>query len=177
MPTRSTCRREWQSTPISLPGEFHGQRSLAGCSWWGRKESDTTERLTHTGVLQIFHGAWLIVGKWETRVTWTETEEGMRPCRWQAGSLAAGSLFFIFLSPGWQPSVFQEWSATCCLVDALNCSLSPVQVLSHNLCTVLKVPHDPVALEEHFRDDDEGPVSNQGYMPYLNKFILEKVWV
>uniref|UniRef100_G1NTP3 Switch-associated protein 70 n=2 Tax=Myotis lucifugus TaxID=59463 RepID=G1NTP3_MYOLU len=48
-------------------------------------------------------------------------------------------------------------------------------VLSHNLCTVLKVPHDPVALEEHFRDDDEGPVSNQGYMPYLNKFILEKV--
>ncbi|KAL0629353.1 Histone demethylase UTY [Plecturocebus cupreus] len=47
-------------------------------------------------------------------------------------------------------------------------------VLSHNLCTVLKVPHDPVALEEHFRDDDEGPVSNQGYMPYLNKFILEK---
>uniref|UniRef100_A0A452U8P4 Switch-associated protein 70 n=1 Tax=Ursus maritimus TaxID=29073 RepID=A0A452U8P4_URSMA len=53
-------------------------------------------------------------------------------------------------------------------------SLSPT-VLSHNLCTVLKVPHDPVALEEHFRDDDEGPVSNQGYMPYLNKFILEKV--
>lgn len=40
---------------------------------------------------------------------------------------------------------------------------------------MLKVPHDPVALEEHFRDDDEGPVSNQGYMPYLNKFILEKV--
>uniref|UniRef100_K7G8C5 Switch-associated protein 70 n=1 Tax=Pelodiscus sinensis TaxID=13735 RepID=K7G8C5_PELSI len=52
---------------------------------------------------------------------------------------------------------------------------SLLQVLSHNLCTVLNVPHDPVALEEHFRDDDEGPVSNQGYMPYLNKFILEKV--
>ncbi|KAM6464800.1 switch-associated protein 70 isoform 1-T1 [Liasis olivaceus] len=49
------------------------------------------------------------------------------------------------------------------------------QVLSHNLCTLLNVPHDPVALEEHFRDDDEGPVSNQGYMPYLNRFILEKV--
>lgn len=49
------------------------------------------------------------------------------------------------------------------------------QVLSHNLCTVMKIPHDPVALEEHFKDDDEGPVSNQGYMPYLNKFILDKV--
>lgn len=39
----------------------------------------------------------------------------------------------------------------------------------------MRIPHDPVALEEHFKDDDEGPVSNQGYMPYLNKFVLDKV--
>uniref|UniRef100_A0AAQ4Q183 Switch-associated protein 70 n=1 Tax=Gasterosteus aculeatus aculeatus TaxID=481459 RepID=A0AAQ4Q183_GASAC len=54
-------------------------------------------------------------------------------------------------------------------------SKSQLKVLSHNLCTVMKIPHDPVALEEHFKDDDEGPVSNQGYMPYLNRFILDKV--
>ena len=36
-----------QSTPVFLPGEFHGQRSLAGYSTWGRKESDMTEQLTH----------------------------------------------------------------------------------------------------------------------------------
>lgn len=48
-------------------------------------------------------------------------------------------------------------------------------MLSHSLCTVMKIPHDPVALEEHFRDDDKGPLSNQGYMPYLNMFILDKV--
>ncbi|XP_028304066.1 switch-associated protein 70b isoform X2 [Gouania willdenowi] len=54
-------------------------------------------------------------------------------------------------------------------------SKSQLKVLSHSLCTVMKVPHDPAALEEHFKDDDEGPVSNQGYMPYLNKFILDKV--
>uniref|UniRef100_A0A3Q3JDV1 Switch-associated protein 70 n=1 Tax=Monopterus albus TaxID=43700 RepID=A0A3Q3JDV1_MONAL len=54
-------------------------------------------------------------------------------------------------------------------------SKSQLKVLSHNLCTVMKIPHDPVALEEHFKDDDEGPVSNQGYMPYLNKFILDKI--
>ena len=41
-------RREWQSTAVFLPGEFHGQRILAGYSPWGHKESDTTERLTHT---------------------------------------------------------------------------------------------------------------------------------
>ena len=31
------------TTPVFLPGEFHGQRSLVGYSPWGRKESDTTE--------------------------------------------------------------------------------------------------------------------------------------
>ena len=39
--------REWQPTPIFLPGEFHGQRNLVGYSSRGHKESDTTERLTH----------------------------------------------------------------------------------------------------------------------------------
>ena len=36
-------RREWQPTPVFLPGEFHGQRSLAGYSPWGHKGSDRTE--------------------------------------------------------------------------------------------------------------------------------------
>ena len=30
-------RKKWQPTPIFLPGKSHGQRSLAGCSPWGRK--------------------------------------------------------------------------------------------------------------------------------------------
>ena len=38
--------RKWQPTPIFLPRISHGQRSLAGYSPWGRKESDTTEQLT-----------------------------------------------------------------------------------------------------------------------------------
>ena len=38
-------RRKWQPTPVSLPGKFHGRRSLAGYPPWGRKESDMTERL------------------------------------------------------------------------------------------------------------------------------------
>ncbi|XDA72781.1 hypothetical protein R6Z07F_003059 [Ovis aries] len=37
--------KEWQPTPVLLPGKSHGQRSLVGCSPWGRLESDTTERL------------------------------------------------------------------------------------------------------------------------------------
>ena len=32
-------KRKWQPTPVSLPGKLHGQRSLAGYSPWGHKES------------------------------------------------------------------------------------------------------------------------------------------
>ena len=40
-------RRKWQPTPVFLPGESYGQRSLVGYSPWGPKESSMTER-THT---------------------------------------------------------------------------------------------------------------------------------
>ena len=63
-------RRQWQPTPVLLLGKSHGRRSLVGCSPWGRKESDTTERLhfhalenemaTHSSVL-----AWRIPGTGE----------------------------------------------------------------------------------------------------------------
>ena len=36
-------RRQWQPTPVLLPGKSHGQRSMVGCSPWGRTESDMTE--------------------------------------------------------------------------------------------------------------------------------------
>ena len=38
-------RRQWHPTSVLLPGKSQGRRSLVGCSPWGRKESDTTERL------------------------------------------------------------------------------------------------------------------------------------
>ena len=62
-------KREWLSTLVFLPGEFHGQRRLAGRSPWDRKESgtDTTELLTQTmsvkriGPFQPLHLCRLIV--------------------------------------------------------------------------------------------------------------------
>ena len=45
MSTSYLWRMEWQSTPVFLPGEFHGQRSLAGYSPQDRKKSDVTEQL------------------------------------------------------------------------------------------------------------------------------------
>ena len=41
-------RREWQSTPVLLPGKSHGQKSLVGYSLWSHKELDMTEQLHFT---------------------------------------------------------------------------------------------------------------------------------
>ena len=38
-------RRKWHPTPVFLPGESHGRRSLVGYSPWGCKQPDATERL------------------------------------------------------------------------------------------------------------------------------------
>ena len=56
-------RRGCLPTPVLLPREFHGQRSLAGYNPWGRKESDMTERLrctfTHRVAANTYNGTWL----------------------------------------------------------------------------------------------------------------------
>ena len=44
--------RAWQLTPVFLPGESHGQRSLAGYSPWGHAESDRTLATLHTGIAE-----------------------------------------------------------------------------------------------------------------------------
>ena len=53
-------RRERLPTPVFLPGEFRGQRSLVGYSPWGGKESDATEQLTHWHIhpTEEGHVAW-----------------------------------------------------------------------------------------------------------------------
>ena len=55
---RSVGSGKWQSAPVFLPGKLHGQRSLAGQSLWGCKESDMTgfvhrHTQTHTHTLPL----------------------------------------------------------------------------------------------------------------------------
>jgi len=80
-------RRAWLPTPVFLPGEFYGQRSLVGCSPWGCKESDRAECLTCTYngskiKLQIL-GPILYKGERETEdhkwiLTWGLTSSELR---------------------------------------------------------------------------------------------------
>jgi len=59
-------RREWQPTPIFLPGKFHGQTSLAGYSLWGHIELDTTEQHTLFIFFQLFNFVIILdIQKWQ----------------------------------------------------------------------------------------------------------------
>ena len=46
-PGLDPLERAWQPTPVLLPGESHGQRSVEGYSPWGCKESSMTEATQH----------------------------------------------------------------------------------------------------------------------------------
>ena len=61
-------RREWQPTPVFLPGESHGQRILGGYHPWGHKELDSTEQLTlcrPEGFLSLLLMELKLKGLWE----------------------------------------------------------------------------------------------------------------
>ena len=50
--------RKWQPAPVFLPGKFHGQWSLVGCSPWGYKELDITVQQSHTSCFLWVYPAW-----------------------------------------------------------------------------------------------------------------------
>ena len=52
------CWRKWQPTPVFFARKSHRQRSLAGHSPWGRKESDTTEQLNNNSLLLPWKNNW-----------------------------------------------------------------------------------------------------------------------
>ena len=45
---KSPLKRQWQPTPVFLPGKFHGQRNLTGYSPWGCKRRTTLSEQTTT---------------------------------------------------------------------------------------------------------------------------------
>ena len=59
--------RKWQPTPVSLPGKFHRQRSLPGCTPESHKESDTTKRLStlESVFIKLVAGSWTQLRDWE----------------------------------------------------------------------------------------------------------------
>ena len=97
--------RKWQPTPVFLPGEPHGKRSLVGSSPWGRKELDTTERLSTIS----FYCCWSLRTTWSWLCTpWILTDR-----RWHVlicGRILSRTmpLQFSFLKWPWA-----YWTALC----------------------------------------------------------------
>ena len=74
---RFPWKRKWQSTPVFLPGNSHGRRSLAGYSPWGHKESDTTEHACRRVIYRVNKTFHTLHGK-NTKVDWFQIGKEVR---------------------------------------------------------------------------------------------------
>ena len=74
-------RRAQQLTPVFLPGESHGQRSLTGYSPWGHKESDMTKATQHSTVYLSVITDHLLKGQQQMEVLVNSNEIGHLPWR------------------------------------------------------------------------------------------------
>ena len=70
-------RRARQPTPVSLPEESHGERSLVGFSPWGRKESDTTPHLNNNK-RQVFIKSFYEIGFEREEGDWLSALGGLK---------------------------------------------------------------------------------------------------
>ena len=95
-------RKKWQSTPVFLPAESHGQSSLVGNSPWGRKELGTTEH-PHRRRQRDPHSSTLA---W--KIPWTEEpgrQQSMRSLRvWHDWATSLWHFTFTHWKRKWQPT-------------------------------------------------------------------------
>ena len=81
-------RRKWQPTPVFLPGESHGQRSLVGYSPWGRKSQTWLSDYTATTTKETFdkskcvHSSWLCIRGMKGRVVINYLNQLKLPWEW-----------------------------------------------------------------------------------------------
>ena len=93
---RCPWRRKWQSTPVFLPGESHGQKSLAGYSPSDRKESDMAEVTEHMHTHPLIRlGLIRFVSPKEAYSSWTRWWSSRQATRWSKWSF---DIFLLILS-------------------------------------------------------------------------------
>ena len=135
---RDLCqRRKWHPTPVFLPGKSQGWRSLVGCRQWGRRESDTTERLSSSSSksrnlclfstvavrTNISTNSIRGLGRHSRCFLTTHQITSLKLCRfywlylldisksfppiWSSCSFPGSSSHYLF--PGWSPSLMTCW--------------------------------------------------------------------
>ena len=108
---------KWQPTIVFLPEKSHGQRSLVGCSLWGRKESDMTE---HT-YFNIF--SWMSARLLKARIPIFHT----RTC--SSWGLSQGRREYPSSNNLGQKSWYQPWIISFFLNPAFSPSSNPVSYI------------------------------------------------
>ena len=114
-------RRQWQPTPVLLPGKSHGWSSLVGCSPWGREESDTTDQLHFHFSLSCVgegHGNPLQYSCLENtrdRGAWWDAIYGVAQSRTRLKWLSSSSSKLSCWKPThWKHLLGMTWFPNCC---------------------------------------------------------------
>ena len=153
-------RRRWQLTPVLLPGEYLGRKSLVGYSPRGHKESDTTERLHFTSLeerpipFMRFLRSLQVKNHWSNLISWIGI---FQPGKWRDCPhkhiwwilRPLGELALLPLSPGLLLSrVPLNLLCPCTVVEITSLLVSPFHKVSvaHTVSSVifspLSLPHN-----------------------------------
>ena len=122
-------RRKWQPTPVFLPGESQGRRSLVGYHLWGRTESDTTE-VTSQQEQQWILKAWFLSACWEGLFSYQGKRDKLIPRKLPAKE-----------NPVWLQARLPEG----CKAITLACPGSPVSLWEHHMSGPSPRTHLPQA--------------------------------
>ena len=135
-------RRKWQPTPVILPGKFHEQRSLAGYSPWGCKESGMTEQLSLTHREEKCEK----VGIWGRRGSWNDKQYNIYL------SVRSEVSFLIFLKQTcYQYKIlkyfyFKIWIFKCVLKEPQAWGAANVFTETHQLCQMSHIPSNELLI-------------------------------
>ena len=136
-------RRQWHPTPVLLPGNSHGRRSLVGCRPWSREESDMTERLHfHFSLSCIGEGnvnplQCSCLGNPRDRGAWWAAVSGVAQSRTRLKRLSSSMPFFMLTMSKalLQCPVFACSPGTIFLCYGLDCVLQKdAEVLTLRVC-------------------------------------------
>ena len=123
-------RRQWHPSPVLLPGKSHRRRSLVGCSPWGRKELDTTERLDfHFSLSRIGEGngnplqcyclenprdggAWL-AAVYGVAQSWTRLKRLSSSSNYMLGTMLCISVYVVSYKSLQKKTVWDTWFYSC----------------------------------------------------------------
>ena len=107
-------RRKWQPTPVFLPGESQGRRSLVGCHLWGRTESDTTE-VAQQQQQATSIGTWYVGSVAQSCATLCDPIDCSPPCSSVHGFFQARILYWVAISSSRGFSQPRDWTCISCV--------------------------------------------------------------